>query len=178
MIFDIRNNKPVVTPEALYSIPEIRNIWDRDTTDEKLTAQKELAYVYHMAEPKSVYSKLPRENKETEIINDIFGGKYRPDKEVQLAIDKYKELRETAALRLLKSSINACDKLSSYFDDIDFVKRDDAGRPLYTAKDVASNLEKVGKIRESLIKLEQTVEKEEEQAPKIKKGVTPNMFQS
>ena len=176
MIFDVINNVPIITPEALYSISEFRVLWDRDKSKDKSQAQKEFAFVYHMADPKSIYANLSKTNKKEIIIDDLFKNEFVEDEEVVLAIRKYKELRETPALRLLKSSISACDKLSEYFEGIDFTLKDLNGKLVYTAKDVASNLEKVGNIRESLVKLEQAVEKEQEKAPKIRKGVTPGMF--
>ena len=66
--------------------------------------------------------------------------------------------------------------MSEYFENIDFTLKDLNGKLVYTAKDVAINLEKVGNIRESLLKLEQAVAQEQEKAPKIRKGVTPGMF--
>jgi hypothetical protein len=176
MIFDIINSHPVVTPEALYSIPEFKIIWDRDASDDKIRAQKEFAYIYHMGDSKSIYANISALERKETIIEDLFDGKFVEDKEIQEALKKYKFLRETPAMRLLNSSIKACDKLSGYFDDVDFLLRDANGKPLFTAKDVAMNLEKVGNIRESLIKLEQAVNKEQETAPKIRKGVTPGMF--
>jgi len=176
MIFDVINNVPIVTPEALYSLDEFRVLWDRDKTKDKSKAQKEFAYIYHMADPKSIYANLAKYNKKDVIIDDLFKGAFVEDEEVLDAIKKYRELRETPALRLLKSSITACDKLSEYFENIDFTLKDLNGKLVYTAKDVAINLEKVGNIRESLLKLEQAVAQEQEKAPKIRKGVTPGMF--
>ena len=65
MIFDVINNVPIITPEALYSISEFRVLWDRDKTKDKSKAQKEFAYIYHMADPKSIYANLAKYNKKT-----------------------------------------------------------------------------------------------------------------
>lgn len=178
MIFDVINNIPVITPEALFSIKVFRDIWDSDTTADKFKAQKELAYVYHMCDSKSVFKNLSKKDKKDAIVQELFDGVFVEDELIQEAIKTYKKLTETPALRLLRSSIMACDKLSEYFEEVDFILKDSNNKPLFTAKDVAINLEKVGNIRESLIKLEQAVQKEEEKAPKIRKGVTPNMFDS
>lgn len=178
MIFDVINNLPVVTPEALFSVKVFKDIWDRDETQEKYRAQKELAYIYHTCDSKSVFKNLSKKDKKEAITQELFDGIFVEDDLIQEGIKTYKKLTETPALRLLRSSINACDKLSEYFEDVDFLLKDGNNKPLFTAKDVATNLEKVGNIRESLIKLEQAVQKEEEKAPKIRKGVTPNMFDS
>lgn len=178
MIFDIQNNIPVITPEALFSIQVFRDIWDDDEDDNKYRAQKELAYVYHMCDSKSVFKNLSKADKKEAVTQELFSGVFVESELIQEAIKTYKKLTETPALRLLRSSVNACDKLSEYFEEVDFLLKDGNGKALFTAKDVAINLEKVGNIRESLIKLEQAVQKEEEKAPKIRKGVTPNMFDS
>ena len=47
---------------------------------------------------------------------------------------------------LLEKSKLAIYKMADYFEGVDFAALDDTGRPVYNAKDVAANLEKLGKI--------------------------------
>ena len=96
--------------------------------------------------------------------------KYVPDKDISEAIGFYKRLRETTSMYVLEKAKGAVYKLADYFDCIDFKETDDMGRPVYSAKDVSANLEKVGKIVESLDKLEDKVRKEIKTAENIRGG--------
>jgi hypothetical protein len=63
-------------------------------------------------------------------------------------------------MRLLEASEGAADKLADYFDTIDFSQVDSYGKPLYSAKDLSSNLKDVGNIVKSLAMLEKQVQTE------------------
>ena len=73
------------------------------------------------------------------------------------AIDKYKELSETSAVKLLKAARSSVSKLEQYFRTIDLNLLDDHGKPIYHAKDLITNLEKMGKVVNGLEELEEIV---------------------
>ena len=58
----------------------------------------------------------------------------------------------------------------AYFENIDFLEIGENGKPLYNAKDVAINLEKVGSIVESLDKLENKIKKEIKTDSRVRGG--------
>ena len=94
----------------------------------------------------------------------------KEDKHIKGAIDKYLEFQETHTMRLMKAAKGAVDKLTSYFENIDFLEKGENGKPLYNAKDVAINLEKVGSIVESLDKLETKIKKEIKTDSRVRGG--------
>lgn len=158
-IFQLENNVVKVTAETLL-IPEFKEIWDRDKSKEKGTAYKEIAYIYFLADYKSAYTAYPEEEREVKIKSDfIRDDKWSPDSLVHAAIEKYKELQVTPTLRLLLSAKTAADKLGKFFLTQDPEHRN------YT-----SNLEKLGKIVESLDKLEDRVKKEETNTNRVRGG--------
>jgi hypothetical protein len=166
MIFTLKNQIPYITPEGL-TIPEILNIW-KSGKDESLV-QKRLCYIYHMADPKSVYSKLSEDDREKTVLKDFFGDiGYKPVKEDKLAIEKYKKLNETVTLRYLKATESAMDKIAGliHSSTID----------LDNMKDILSAIEKGEKLITSYSKLIEQVEKEISATRKIRGGVKPNMF--
>lgn len=114
----MQNDRPSVTPEGLF-IPEMRKIWERDENADKQQAQGELAYIYHMADPRSVYRKLPENKREKQIIEDYLGESFIPDKDIEAAIEKYKLLYETPSMRFLKSVEKVLDKLAVYLNNVD-----------------------------------------------------------
>lgn len=158
-LFHLEGNIVQIEPDSL-AIPEMRAVWDRDKTRTKEIAYKELSYIYFVIDFKSPYQNIADEHREAEVIKDfIKDDKWRPDALVNLAIEKYNYLQETASLRLLKSARGAVEKLTTFFKDKNTDDRN------YT-----SNLEKLGKIIESIDKLEEKVRKDTKSTEKIRGG--------
>lgn len=175
MIFDLQNNEPKITIEGIH-IPEFRAIWEADKSKDKIFASQALAYVYHIADHSSVYAKQSPEERR-KLVRDAYLKDELTDEMKELiatAIAVYKKLQETPSMRLLESAKNACEKLSEYFNTIDFTMLDDRGKPVYSARDLSTNLEKIGKIVISLNELETIVAKEKAKAKQIRRNAKPS----
>jgi hypothetical protein len=158
-IFNLKNNKVIIDPDKLI-IPEFKSIWERDKSKDKENAFKELTYVYMLVDFKSPYQAYPEDIREIKIKEDLFKDKnWKPDDLIKSACKKYYELIETPTLRMLNSARIAVEKLSNYF------KVSNPNDKSYTA-----NLEKLGKIIESLDKLEEKVKKEQTSETKVRGG--------
>jgi hypothetical protein len=94
------------------------------------------------------------------------------------AIDKYKELSETSAVKLLKAARSSVSKLERYFRTIDLQLLDDHGKPIYHAKDLIANLEKMGKVVNGLEELEEIVKKQQAKNNPNRGGVVTNKYSS
>lgn len=177
MIFDLINNEPRVTIEGIH-IPEFRAIWEADDSEDKIRASQTLSYIYHIIDFKSVYSKLPENERISQVKEDFSISEFSEKEQalVDAAINKYKKLTETPALRLLTAARFAVDKFIEYFYSIDFEERDMQGKPIFSARELSSNLEKIGKIIQSLEELQKVVEKEQSSATQIKRGAQPSMI--
>ena len=69
------------------------------------------------------------------------------------------------------------DKIRHYFETIDLSERDpESGRPIFTAKDLMTNLASLGKTVESLNQLEYMVKKEQEMSRGLRGAAEPGMF--
>lgn len=158
-LFDIVGKDIVLDPNVL-AIPCLQKIWDRDKTVEKLIALKELKFITFLCDYLSPYRDLIDDLKESTIIKDLFTEPWSPDQDIKEAIIKYRELQQTPNMRLLLSAKRNVDKLSNYFDTIDFNEVDNYGKPKYSAKDLSSNLKDVGQIVKSLSMLEKQVQTE------------------
>lgn len=161
--FDIQGDHVTFTAEFL-AVPEFKAIWNRDKTKGKARAIKELSYVAFLCD-NTMYNPYRGYSEEVRgeiLISDFVGDKlWKPDELIKKAVDKLHKLLETTSSRLLKSSLIASDKLGSYFENIDFSLLDDNGKPVYSARDLASNLSAVGNIIKSLRVLEDQVKKEQ-----------------
>ena len=139
---------------------------------------KELAFVYFTTDHKSPFSVYEWEQRIIEVKNSIFGKKnnFKPSAEVLAACEKYDKLIETSAVRLLRAARESVIKLEKYFRDIDLTLVDDNGRPIFHAKDLISNLEKMGKVVDGLTRLEDIVRKEEQAANTNRGGIEVNKY--
>lgn len=160
-LFDIVKNEVQLTPDVL-AVPAIYRLWERDKGRNKPKAKKEITYVVFLCDFKSPYKDVSYRDKEKIIRSDIFGSRssWQPDELVKDAVERYKQLQKTRTMHLLDSARKAVEKLSEYFDTVNFIDTDDYGRPLHTAADVSRNLKEVGNIVKSLITLEKQVQSE------------------
>jgi len=161
-VFDISNGAVTLDPSRLI-IPEFNALWRRDKNKDKLRATKEISYIVFMYDlsvdnPYRGYLEIERD---LVLRRDFFpDGKWEPDELVQKAIKKFRELSETTNTRLLASARSAAEKLATYFEEVDFKQLDSQGKPVYSARELASNLAAVGNIVKSLTFLEEQVRKE------------------
>ena len=111
---------------------------------------QELGAVYFYTDHRSPYAVYDESERLDKIGQDL---KVKFSPKVRGAIDKYKELSETSAVKLLKSARSSVTKLEKYFATINLNVLDDNGKPIYHAKDLISNLAKHGKGCQRLIRL-------------------------
>ena len=158
---------------TVYASPYARTILEF-----KNLKTKELAFVYFMIDHRSAYSVYEWDQRELEVKNSIFGEdkKWSASAKVLAACDKYEKLIETSAVRLLKAAKESIVKLEKYFRFVDLHAMDDRGKPIYAAKDLINNLEKMGKVVDGLTRLEDIVKREEQAANMNRGGVETNKY--
>ena len=163
-LLEIVDNKAVPSPYT----KTIKEFKDLD--------YKSLAYVYFMVDYRSPYSVYEYQERKKEIKNSIFDKNWKGDSKIDAACLKYAELMETSAVKLLKAARESIIKLEKYFRDIDLTVADDNGKPIFHAKDLINNLEKMGKVVEGLTRLEDLVRKEEQANNSNRGGVEVNKY--
>ena len=163
-LLTIVDNKAVPTPYTK-TIKEFKNL-----------DVKSLAYIYFMVDYRSPYSVYEVNERKNEIKSSIFDDKWKEDSKLREACVRYAELMETSAVKLLKAARESVIKLERYFRDIDLTVMDDNGKPIFHAKDLINNLEKMGKVVEGLNRLEELVRKEEQVNNSNRGGVEVNKY--
>lgn len=155
-LLQLEDTKLILDPNVL-AIPVVRKIYDRDPDEQKPQAYKELMYVYYVCDFKSPYSNYPEEEREFKVRTDFMGEDWQPDEELKDLMKEYQEMQvmNSPSLRLLYASREAVHKLAGWLKDVEYT-----GSNATAPKDVAMTLEKVGKIIESLNKIEDKVKKE------------------
>ena len=142
----------------------------------KALTNKELAYVLFMVDYRSPYSVYEIDQRKQEVKNSVFDKKWKETPKIVTACTKYEELTESSAVKLLKAARGSVIKLQKYFRDIDLTILDDNGKPIYHAKDLINNLEKMGKVVDGLTRLEDIVKKEQQAANTNRGGVEVNKY--
>lgn len=160
-LITIDGTKVIPSPYAL-TIPEF-----------KVLKIDELSAVFFFADHRSPYS-VYQESERWEKLQETIKVSATP--KLKAAIEKYRELSETSAVKLLMSAKESVAKLEQYFKDIDLTQIDDNGRPIYHAKDLIANLANMGKVINGLDELEELVKKQQQKDNPNRGGVVVNKY--
>jgi len=177
-IFDIVDNRVVLNPQSL-NIPEFKAIWDRDKSKMKGNATKEISYIVYLCDESvdNPYRAYREDERENMILKDFMGVEWKPDELISKATEKFRDLKQTTNSRLLRSAKKAAEKLSEYFDSVDFNVRDSYGKPVFSSRDLASNLKEVAGIVKSLNMLEEMVRKEQTESSNVRGGGDVGLYE-
>lgn len=103
-----------IVPEVLL-IPEFSKAVNTGKDDPR----KVLAYVFHMASEEGPYASYEPKERQSRLANDLFNNhKWKPSKEIEAAIEKYKELNHTPASKTVTTIINALHKTNKIIDTL------------------------------------------------------------
>ena len=161
-MFEIIKGKPQIEAKALF-VPEFKKIYDRDKSVTKVSANKELAYVYFMADYQSEYNIYGIE-KSVKIIQEVMEKpKWKPDEVIAAAIKRYTALQMTHSMRYLKSIRGTVDSMIQYYDDLQYkgVKELETFDPrtiMASLKGVEDTLEKIEKWEKKVRGEEESME--------------------
>jgi hypothetical protein len=148
-------------------IREFKKLWTRDRTQKKDRGLKELAYVYHTTDYQSIYRNYHIDTREAKIKLDIFDDReWKPDSEVNAAINKYRELQTTISMELLNDVEVGLTKLRDYFKNVDF-DEDENG---VAAKNFITNIKAMGDVVKGIKSLRDEVEKELTDSMQVRGG--------
>ena len=129
-----------------------------------------MAYIYHRCDFQSPYSSLLIEERKERVEEEVLEGDI--DDEIEKACELYRELSKTPALELLEAAREGANALISYFKNANPAAEEKPGKE---AKDLMSNLTKVGDLLNKFQEWEDTIKKEQDKAD-TRKGVTLNKY--
>lgn len=139
----------------------------------KRLSAEELSAVYFFSDHRSPYASYSDETRWEAISSSM---KVTLSPKIKGAIDKYRELSETSAIKLLRAARSSVNKLENYFDEVDLTALDDHGKPIYQAKDLITNLSNMGKVINGLEDLEETVKRQQQKDNPNRGGVVTNKY--
>lgn len=108
-----------VAPEAL-TLKPLKKIWERDKSKTKERALQELSFVYFYCDPRSDYQYIVDDENRLEAVKEGEGlpKSWKPDKDLEAAIELYRSFDTSAAL-LLKAANEAVEKVRSLLTELE-----------------------------------------------------------
>jgi len=176
VFFTIEGGNISVIPEVLL-IKEFKELWDRDKAVNKDSAYLDFAFIYHTMDLRSPYRSYTADERDDVVAKDIYGKKHKKDNLIEDARKKYIELNRSKSALLLEDTYNAVDKLREYFQEVSLTKKDKNGKPIYSSKDLVSNMKAISDVIKSLKSLEKEVEKEKIEEFAIRGGGEKGVFE-
>ena len=157
-LLNIENYQIKVADEALLVKP-IRDLFNADKSKTKEKFYTECSIIFFMADPRSSYGHIVDEDERFEAVKAQEGlpKNYKVSKELQLAIDTYKQLTTTISSQLLEDTYVAIDKLRKFLRNIDLYAVDDKGKPLYTISSITSAIKAIPQLTKDIQEAEKQV---------------------
>lgn len=183
-LFTIEENQVIISPE-LRMVPAFKKLITRDKDRYKRFALSELLYIYYMYDYKSPYMNISDIDRHAQICKHLKLIDWKPDNEVQEAIDQYLEFQETPSIKALKSTRNALLNASKVIDVMNSLVEAALSTPdkdMVTAMETTEKLltlaDKLPKTIQTIVTLEEKVQKEQHENSKIRGGGKAGLYES
>lgn len=176
-LFKYEGYNLTISEEALALAP-FKTIWNRDKSKDKSRAIMELGFVYFMEDPRSdyqIYIDLD-ERREKIVEGEGFKQGWKPDKEVNAAMEFYAGFKSEAAL--LAEDLRACiTNLRMYIRELDLNAVDEKGKPIYTLNSYTSALNEIPKLIKSLDEAEKTIARDIMQSDRVRGSAEKSLYE-
>lgn len=161
-----------IAPEALLLEP-FKKLVDRDKSKNKDTAKKELALLYHLCDVRSDYIGLNDAEKLEQIIENLkFPKGYKLDKDMNEAINLYKNRSKTVVQILYEGALISAQALDEYLRDTKMLleERTEKGGVVTSVTAITSALKTLPEIMGKLKTAEKELVKEQKETEGRMKG--------
>lgn len=173
--YDNLNKQLEINEPELLLIREFKALLDRDKTNHKDRATRELTYIYLAIDWKSPYSQYSEYERHQEALMDAnMTEEEFNDPIFREACRKYRNLQDSnKSIKLLEAARNAADQFVDYFETIvDLNERDQNGKPVFQAEKVMKEMAQLNKVHEQLAELEKMVKRELTEQSSIRANAT------
>ena len=185
--YDNTKKEVVINEADVLLIKEFADLWanERNITKKdligknKTKAFREFTYIYCAIDWGSPYAKYSEQERHEEALRDGDLTTEEFDDEIfRRACRKYKEIQENSKIgKLLQSQKNMVDRMTTYYDNLDFDERDPVtGKPIFKMKDVLDEMAKTGKALDNIAMLEESYKKEQEAESSLRGGREAGRF--
>lgn len=163
------NWKLTITEEALL-VKAFGVLWKRDKTKDKSQVLRDFSFIYFVYDPRSDYMYLTDEQDRIENVKKSEGlpKNWKPDKDLLIAVEQYKQLTQTTSSLLLADTKITIDKIRTFLREIDLTAEDEKGKPKYTINSIMNAVKDIPRLSEELSKAEMTLNREIEENGRIR----------
>jgi hypothetical protein len=180
-LFEMKNWKLTVQ-EQTWALGPFKKLLDKDNTQEKERATKEIAFIWFFCDTRSDYQYITDlEIREKELKKDLrLPSAWKITSDIQDAIDFYNERTQTISSQILKDSYYTANQLSKKMKEL--VENDDTVLNGATISKLIDGLNKMPTVIKALQETEKAVLKELEQKKQNvgsqKKGIFEDGFET
>lgn len=173
------NNYEIVPTEEAFLIKPIRDLYNGDKTKTKDKFLTQLSVIYFMVDPRSSYNYIIDDKDRLQAIIEQEGlpKTFKINKELQKAMDAYKEHVITSSFLLLQDTKLAVEKVREFLRDVNLKALDDKGKPIYTINSVTSAIKQIPQLARDLAEAERIITKEIEEQGKMRGGGEKAIFE-
>jgi len=176
--FDVEDNKVTVNPQIL-KIKVFGDIWNKDKSKDKAKANAELSFIYFYTDFDSPYFSYDEKERLEQIKEYVLMDKtFTITADIQKALDVYKELNISPAMKMLEAATSVVTKMEKYFKNVDFTEKDDAGKLLYDIKEITDVITKLPKLTESLNQAKELCKKESTSSIRVRGNADTGLFEN
>lgn len=180
LLFVVENKRVKPNPETLLISP-FKEIWERDTTEQKTFAIEDLTFIEFMVSPKksNPFHGYHDDIRREKIIDEVITREgWEEDELIYEAMDKVKEFLHNASptYRFYESNRLAVQKTEDFFKNFEYSEVNaKSGNPLYKPSDVTRAVKDAGDVMKRLNEMKEKVDQEvfEETKTKGQKRVSP-----
>ena len=180
-LFIIENNIAKPNPETLLISP-FKEIWGRDSSEDKGRAIKELSYCeFMMSKMRSnPYAGFSDDQRHDRLALALFDDEYwEPDYLVQQGMIKISEFQKegSATYTYYLSLLEAADKMKKFFLTFDMDELNDKGQRVWKPRDITSAMSDTDKILQNLHGAKEKVEQELFESTRTRGNRVVNIFE-
>lgn len=163
-LFVVENSVAKPNTEVLLISP-FKEIWERDTSEDKYIATKEFTFIEFMSSKKKTnpYAGYDDELRFKVLKEMLFDEDWEIDELVESALIKIKDFQEEASptYKYYLSASNAAAKMRTFFNTFDINERNERnGNPIYKPSDITRALNDTDKVLQNLNSMKEKVEQE------------------
>lgn len=177
-LFVVENNRAKPNIETLLISP-FKDIWERDNSEDKLRAIKELTFIEFMSSKKKTnpYAGYDDDKRYEVLKKALFNESWEMDALIEQALVKIRIFQEEASptYKYYMSASIAAAKMRDFFDTFDINERNDKGMPVYKPGEITRALNDTDKVLQNLNAMKDKVEQElfEQTRTKGNKSINP-----
>lgn len=167
------DGKVVIGPEVVFHEP-FNYLIERDKTEGKVRAHRDLSYIFLMHDPRSSFFAYPEPIRSEKVQQAVYGKPTNIDKKIRQAIDYYidLQLKSSQSYNFFLASKEAADRLAQVMRTVDWTLPDDERN--FTIKEFQAFLKDSEPMLASLNALEKKAREELFSKQKVKANRTIN----